>query len=73
MLSSGVSKIRGNKVGGVQPVNTWKTVVLATGEETISNINTTTGIQTRCLEIEGSPFDYEEKAASKMYDLITQN
>lgn len=73
MLSSGVSKIRGNKVGGVQPVNTWKTVVLATGEETISNINTTTGIQTRCLEIEGSPFNYEEKVASKMYDLITQN
>lgn len=73
MLSSGISKIRGNKIGGVQPINTWKTVVLATGEETISNLNTTTGIQTRCLEIEGSPFDYDEKVASKMYDIITQN
>lgn len=70
MLSSGISKIRGNKTGGVQEMNSWKTIILATGEETISTTNTTTGVQTRCLEIEGSPFDYDEKLASKMYEIV---
>ena len=70
MLGNGISRIRGNKTGGVQPINTWKTVVLATGEETISTSKSTTGIQTRCLEIEGSPFDRDEGKASKMYSII---
>jgi zinc finger CHC2-family protein len=71
MLSSGISKIRGNKTGGVQQINTWNTIILATGEETISNNNTTTGVQTRCLEIEGSPFDYDEKSASNIYEIVS--
>lgn len=70
MLGNGISRIRGNKTGGVQPINTWKTVVLATGEETISTSKSTTGIQTRCLEIEGSPFDGDEAKASRMYGII---
>ncbi|MBP3800650.1 MAG: hypothetical protein J6I85_01245 [Clostridia bacterium] len=73
MLSSGISKIRGNKTGGVQAMNSWKTIILATGEETISTTNTTTGVQTRCLEIEGSPFDYDEKSASKIYEIVGEN
>ncbi len=56
MLSSGISRIRGNKTGGVQAMNSWKTIILATGEETISTTNTTTGVQTRCLEIERKSF-----------------
>ena len=71
MLSSGISKIRGNKIGGVQQMNTWRTIILATGEETISTNNTTTGVQTRCLEIEGSPFDYDEKSASNIYEIVS--
>lgn len=71
MLSSGISKIRGNKTGGVQQINTWNTIILATGEETISTNNTTTGVQTRCLEIEGSPFDYDEKLASNIYEIVS--
>lgn len=54
-------------------MNTWKTIILATGEETISTSNTMTGVQTRCLEIEGSPFDYDEKSASKMYEIVAEN
>lgn len=70
MLASGISRIRGNKTGGVQQMNFWNTIVLSTGEETISSTNTNTGVQTRCLEIEGSPFDRNEKSASKMYHII---
>lgn len=70
MLACGISRIRGNKTGGVQQMNFWNTIVLATGEETISSTNTNTGVQTRCLEIEGSPFDRNEESASKMYHII---
>lgn len=72
MLGNGISRIRGNKTGGVQQINTWKTIVLATGEETISNTNTTTGVQTRCLEIEGSPYDNDEKLAASMYQIVSK-
>ena len=68
LLGNGVGKIRGNKTGGIQHLNTWKLVILASGEETITNSSSTTGIATRCLEIEGSPFDYQEKVAEKVYD-----
>lgn len=59
--------MRGNKTGGVQHINTWKLVILASGEETITNSSSTTGIATRCLEIEGSPFDDNEQVAEKVY------
>lgn len=71
-LEIGISRIRGNKTGGVQALNTWSTVVLSTGEETISTNNSTTGVQTRCLEIEGSPFDDNEKKASEMYHITSK-
>lgn len=73
MLGNGISRIRGNKTGGVQQLNTWNTIVIATGEETISKTNSNTGILTRCLEIEGSPFDYDEDKASSMYSIIEKN
>ena len=72
MLGNGISRIRGNKTGGVQQLNTWNTIVIATGEETISKTNSTTGIQTRCLEIEGSPFNNDEERASEMYGIIEE-
>lgn len=72
MLGNGISKIRGNKTGGIQQMNTWNTIILATGEETISTTNSTTGVQTRCLEIEGSPYNYDERKASQMYNVISQ-
>lgn len=45
MLGNGISRIRGNKTGGIQEMNTWSTIVLATGEENIS----TTSSRTRYL------------------------
>lgn len=71
MLGNGIGKIRGAKTGGIQQMNTWNTVVLATGEETISTSSSTTGIQTRCLEIEGSPFNNDEEKASKVYEIFS--
>jgi len=72
MLGNGISRIRGNKTGGIQQMNTWNTIVLATGEEPISDENSRTGISTRCIEIEGSPYDRDEKKASEIYKIVKQ-
>jgi putative DNA primase/helicase len=63
---------RGNKTGGVQNISTWRNIILSTGEDTIINVNTPTGALNRVVEIEGSPFESEEKA-SKIYSLIQEN
>lgn len=72
MLGNGISRIRGNKAGGIQQMNTWNTIVLATGEEPISDVNSRTGISTRCIEIEGSPYNRDEKKASEMYKIVNK-
>lgn len=72
MLSGGTGKIRGNKSGGLRPLSTWRTVVIATGEEPISTDTTQTGVNTRVLEIYGGPFD-DEKSASDMHQQAVSN
>lgn len=66
MLASGTGRARGSKGGGLQALNTWRTVCLATGEEPISTETTQTGVSTRVLEIYGGPFP-DEKSASLMH------
>lgn len=66
MLASGTGRARGSKGGGLQALNTWRTVCLATGEEPISTDTTQTGVSTRVLEIYGGPFT-SEKSASMMH------
>ena len=66
MIASGTGRARGSKSGGLQTLNTWRTVALATGEEPLSTETTQTGISTRVLEIYGGPFD-DERSASRMH------
>ena len=66
MIASGTGRARGSKGGGLQTLNTWRTVALATGEEPLSTDTTQTGVSTRVLEIYGGPFD-DEKSASLMH------
>ncbi len=62
MLASGQGKLRGAKTGGIQAMNVWKTVILASGEEPILRETSQTGVGTRMIEIIGAPFDSEEAA-----------
>lgn len=62
MLSSGTGRARGSKTGGLQAMKTWRTVVLATGEEPIANTSSQTGVMTRMIEVCGPPFDSEVEA-----------
>lgn len=63
MIASGTGRARGSKGGGLQTLNTWRTVALATGEEPLSTETSQTGVSTRVLEIYGGPFDNEQEAS----------
>lgn len=63
MMSNGVSRGRGTRDGGLQDIQTWRTVAMTTGEEPITKATTMTGVSTRTLEIIGAPFDHEVDAA----------
>lgn len=72
MIASGTGRARGSKGGGLQALNTWRTVALATGEEPLSTETSQTGVSTRVLEIYGGPFD-NEKDASLMHQQAPLN
>ena len=63
MISGGQGRIRGNKGGGLQHTQQWRTVAIATGEEPISTSTSQTGVSTRTIEVYGAPFDNEEDAS----------
>jgi len=67
MLSSGQGRLRGAKSGGVQTMNTWRSVILASGEEPIIQENSQTGVSTRMIEVIGGPID-DEKAAAQLHE-----
>ena len=72
MIASGQGKIRGARTGGIQALNTWRTVALATGEEPLSTETSQTGVSTRVLEIYGGPFE-SEMEASLMHQEAPEN
>lgn len=72
MIASGTGKIRGAKSGGIQAMQTWRTVALATGEEPLSTETSQTGVSTRVLEVYGGPFD-DEREASLMHQQSVMN
>lgn len=72
MIASGTGRARGSKNGGLQSLNTWRTVALATGEEPLSNETSQTGVSSRVLEIYGGPFE-DEKDASLMHQQAPLN
>lgn len=72
MLASGTGKVRGSKTGGLQALQTWRTVILATGEEPITTETSQTGVSTRVLEIYGPPFE-DERSAGMMHQQTAEN
>ena len=72
MIASGTGRIRGAKTGGIQAVQQWRTVALATGEEPIATESSQTGVSTRVLELYGPPFGSETEAA-EMHRMVSLN
>ncbi|WPX08234.1 DUF927 domain-containing protein [Anaerocellum danielii] len=72
MLSLGKGKLRGSKGGGLQPLTTWHTIVLTTGEEPLSSNVSNEGVFTRTIETNLKPFESEEQARA-CYKVIQNN
>ena len=66
MLGEGKGRGRGSKVG-LQELNTWRTVVLTTGEGPLSNAGSMDGLMTRTLELEGGPLAGNKDLARELY------
>lgn len=72
MICEGKGKTRGAKDGGVQKVNRWRTVALATGEEPLTTGTSQTGVYSRVVEIYQGPFA-DEMEAGRMHQASSSN
>ncbi|MDO4564824.1 MAG: DUF927 domain-containing protein [Clostridia bacterium] len=66
MLAEGQGRTRGAKTGGLQTTNTWRSVIISTGEEPLSTETSQSGVASRVLELYGAPFE-DEASASLMH------
>ena len=69
MLGEGKGRGRGSKVG-LQELNTWRTVVLTTGEGPLTSESSMDGLMTRTLELEGGPLAENKELARKLYAFL---
>lgn len=69
MLGEGRGRGRGDK-RGLQSLSTWRTVVLSTGESTLSGASSQDGMMTRVLEICGGPLAHDREFARSLYHLL---
>jgi putative DNA primase/helicase len=69
MLGEGKGKGRGGKTG-LQELNTWRTVVLTTGEGPLTNASSMDGLMTRTIELEGGPLAGNKDLARYLYGFL---
>ena len=72
VLGEGRGRSRGTKTG-LQNLATWRTVVLSTGEGTLSNAGSLDGVMTRVLEICDGPLAHDREFARGLYYFLPQN
>lgn len=68
MLTLGSSKVRGAKQGGLQSGQSWRTIILTTGEEPLTTSSSFAGLHSRVLELHGAPFR-NERQAQQFHDM----
>ena len=66
MLGEGKGRGRGSKVG-LQELNTWRTVVLTTGEGPVTTASSMDGLMTRTIELDGGPLADNQELARELY------
>jgi hypothetical protein len=69
MLAEGKGKGRGGKVG-LQELNTWRTIVLTTGEGPLTSESSMDGLLTRTIELEGGPLAGNKDLARYLYGFL---
>lgn len=65
-VSSGSGKGRGSKTGGISPSGSWRTILLSTGEQKITNFAELGGAHTRAVCIWGPPFNKQSAEAGSV-------
>ena len=55
MLGNGIGKMRGDRIGGTQKMQTWCNTILSIGEQPITVQNSMDGENTRVMELYASP------------------
>jgi hypothetical protein len=63
IVSGGVSKLRGNKAGGTDPISHWRTIALTNGEHPLTEDTTYGGVKTRSVEIRFPGLDDDDSHA----------
>ena len=69
MLAEGKGKGRGSK-NGLQKLNTWRTIVLATGEGPLTNAASMDGFMNRLIELDGGPLVNDKELARYLYEFL---
>ena len=72
MIGEGKGRTRGARDGGIQKVNRWQTIAIATGEEPMATDTSQTGVSTRVIEICQGPFK-DEAEAGRMHQDVAVN
>lgn len=72
VLGEGRGRSRGTKTG-LQDMATWRTVVLSTGEGTLSTSGSIEGVMTRVLEICDGPLAHDREFARSLYYFLPRN
>lgn len=72
MLAGGKNKLRARKDGGLRDIETWKNIVIATGEEPLIEDGARNGQVTRVMQLCGKPIP-DEQQASAIYGFVRDN
>ena len=73
MLGSGKGRSRGSKDGDLRQTLTWRSIVLATGEEPLADESSQTGISSRMIEVTDGAFKGRQREAATMYDVTRKH
>ena len=69
MLAEGKGKGRGGKTG-LQELNTWRTIVMTTGEGPLSSAASFDGFMSRMIELEGGPIVGDLELSKSLYAFL---
>ncbi len=71
-LTNGCSRVRGQKVG-LQRKAQWRTVVISTGEDCITDLGKQGGLKARVVPLWGSPFENDLSKIPAMMSVLQKN
>jgi len=72
IMGEGKGRGRGTKTG-LQGTATWRTIVMSTGEGTLSAAGSFDGVMTRVLEISDGPLQHDRDFARQLYYLLPRS